>query len=108
MAMNKVGVSVSEMQRLLDIKQYRIAWLMAHKIRKAMIDRDAKYSLAGLVEMDESFFGPAGKIRGRGTEKKCMVLCTVSLYKEGQGKEHPGFAHMRLVEDASTSTIEDF
>ena len=108
MAMNKVGVSVSEMQRLLDIKQYRTAWLMAHKIRKAMIDRDAKYSLAGLVEMDESFFGSVGKTRGRGTEKKCMVLCAVSLYKDGQGKDHPGFAHMRIVEDGSTSTIEDF
>ena len=54
MAMDKVGVSLAEMQRLLDIKQYRTAWLMAHKIRKAMADRDAGYSLAGLVEMDDS------------------------------------------------------
>ncbi len=68
MAMDKVGVSISEMQRILEISQYRTAWLMAHKVRKAMADRDAMYGLAGLIEMDESFFGPKGSTRGRGSE----------------------------------------
>lgn len=108
MAMDKVGVSISEMQRLLDIKQYRTAWLMAHKIRKAMSDRDAQYSLAGLVEMDDSFFGPKGTKRGRGSERKSTVLCAVSLYRDRGGEEHPGFAHMQVVDNASSSTIEDF
>ncbi len=66
MAMDKVGVSISEMQRILEISQYRTAWLMAHKVRKAMADRDARYGLAGLIEMDESFFGPKGSKKGRG------------------------------------------
>jgi hypothetical protein len=70
LTIDKVGVSIAEMQRLLDISLYRTAWLIAHKIRKAMADRDAGYSLAGLVEMDESFFGPKGKKRGRGSERK--------------------------------------
>lgn len=108
MAMDKVGVSISEMQRLLEIKQYRTAWLMAHKTRKAMSDRDARYSLAGLIEMDDSFFGPTGKKRGRGSERKCTVLCAVSPYRDRLGIEHPGFAHMRIVDNASVSTIEDF
>ena len=108
MAMDKVGVSIAEMQRLLDIKEYRTAWLMAHKIRKAMADRDAQYSLAGLVEMDDSFFGPKGTKRGRGSERKSTVLCAVSLYRDRQGDEHPGFAHMQVVDNASTKTIEDF
>ena len=108
MAMDKVGVSIAEMQRVLDIKQYRTAWLMAHKIRKAMADRDAGYSLAGLVEIDESFFGPKGTKRGRGSERKCTVLCAVSLYRDRQGEEHPGFAHMRVVDNASAGTIENF
>lgn len=108
MAMDKVGVSVAEMQRLLDIGQYRTAWLMAHKIRKAMADRDAGYRLAGLVEMDESFFGPKGTKRGRGSEKKSVVLCAVSLYRDHRGEEHPGFAHMQIVDNASATTIEGF
>jgi len=108
MAMDKVGVSIAEMQRLLDIKQYRTAWLMAHKIRKAMADRDASYNLAGLVEMDESFFGPKGTKRGRGSERKSTVLCAVSLYRDSQGEEHPGFANMQVVDNASADTIENY
>ena len=108
MAMDKGGVSIAEMQRLLDIKQYRTAWLMAHKIRKAMADRDASYNLAGLVEMDESFFGPKGTKRGRGSERKSTVLCAVSLYRDRQGEEHPGFANMQVVDNASAATIENF
>jgi hypothetical protein len=107
-AMDKVGVSIAEMQRLLDIKEYRTAWLMAHKIRKAMADRDAQYSLAGLVEMDDTFFGPKGTKRGRGSERKSTVLCAVSLYRDRQGNERPGFAHMQVVDNASTGIIEDF
>ena len=108
MAMDKVGVSVFEMQRLLGIGCYQTAWLMAHKVRTAMAARDERYSLAGLVEMDESFFGPAGKKQGRGSEHKSVVLCAVSIYCDKKGEEKPGFAHMRIVDNASTETIEDF
>lgn len=108
MAMDKVGVSVFEMQRLLGIGSYETAWLMAHKVRNAMETRDERYSLAGLVEMDESFFGPAGKKQGRGSERKSVVLCAVSIYHNRKGEEKPGFAHMRIVNNASAETIEDF
>jgi len=108
MAMDKVGVSISEMQRLLGIKQYRTAWLMAHKVRKAMADRDSRYRLAGLIEMDDSFFGPRGKKPGRGSERKRVVLCAVSLYRDREGKERAGFAYMRVVEDGSAESAGDF
>jgi len=108
MAMDKVGVSVAEMQRILEIRQYKTAWMMAHKVRKAMGDRDARYQLAGLVELDESFFGPRGEHRGRGSEKKTTVLCAVSLYRDVKGRERPGFARMAVVNDASAQTVEDF
>jgi len=108
MATNKVGTSVAEMRRLLEIKDYKTSWLMAHKVRKAMADRDARYMLAGLVELDDSFFGPAGHTAGRGSEHKSTVLCAVSLYRDTRGKEKPGFAHMRVVEDASAKSIGEF
>jgi transposase-like protein len=108
MATEKVGVSVAQMQRTLDIRDYKTAWLMAHKIRKGMADRDAGYHLAGLVEMDETFFGPRGKTQGRGSESKVTVLCAVSLFQDKDGRQKPGFAHMRVVPDASAQSIEDF
>lgn len=108
MALDKVGVSISEMQRILAIRDYKTAWLMAHKVRKAMADRDAQYGLAGLIELDESFFGPKGSKRGRGSERKSTVLCAVSLYRDRYGEERPGFAHMQVVDNASAKAIEDF
>jgi len=108
MAMDKVGVSIAEMQRILEIRDYKTAWIMAHKVRKAMADRDSKYNLAGLIELDESFFGPKGAKRGRGSERKTTVLCAVSLYQNRNGEEKPGFAHMQVVENAAAETIADF
>jgi len=108
MAMDKMGVSISEMQRVLDIRDYKTPWLMSHNVRKAMADRNAGYSLAGLVEMDDSFFSPKGHKQGRGSERKNTVLCAVSLYHDRQGEEKPGFAHMQVVDNASATTIESF
>ena len=107
MATSKTGVSVAEMQRELEIKDYKTIWTMAHKIRKAMADRDAQYKLAGLVELDESFFGPAseGK-RGRGARDKGLVVVAVSFWIDEKGKERPGFAHAFVIENASAETIE--
>ena len=108
MATSKTGVSIKEMQRELEIKDYKTAWTMAHKVRKAMADRDAKYTLAGLIEIDESFFGPrfSGK-RGRGAEKKEMVIVAVSIWKDKEGTEKPCFAHAFLAKNAKAKTIED-
>ncbi len=37
----KTGVSINEMRRELEIQDYKTAWTMAHKVRKAMAGRDA-------------------------------------------------------------------
>ena len=108
MATSKTGVSIAEMQRELEIKDYKTIWVMAHKIRKGMSDRDAHYRLAGLVEMDESFFGTtvSGK-RGRGAEGKALVIVAVSTWIDRSGKERPGFAHAFVADDATADTIEN-
>lgn len=87
----KSGVSMLGMQRLLEIGSYKTAWLMGHKIRKAMSDRDAMYQLAGLVEMDDAFIGPRKSgAPGRGAKGKAKMLVSV----ESRGKK-AGFAAMR-------------
>jgi transposase-like protein len=89
----KSGISMLSLQRMLEIKSYKTVWTMGHKIRKAMADRDACYQLAGLMEMDDAYFGPSkpGK-RGRGAEGKSKVVVAV----ETRG-EKPRFAKMRSV-----------
>jgi len=108
MATSKTGVSIAEMQRELEIKDYKTIWVMAHKVRKAMSDRDANYKLAGLVEIDESFFGPkrTGK-RGRGAQDKILVIVAISTWTDKSGQEKPGFAHAFVAEEASADTIEN-
>ena len=110
MATSKTGVSIAEMGRQLAIRDYKTIWVMAHKVRQAMEQRDARYPLAGLVELDESFFGPKSleSKRGRGSERKTTMLIAVSLYTNKEGIEKPGFAHAQVVTDASADTVGHF
>lgn len=53
------------------ISAYNTAWTMLYKIRRAMENRDTQYALAGIIELDDAFFGAPteGGKRGRGTER---------------------------------------
>lgn len=106
LSQNKTGYSVLSLQKLLNIKHYRTAWLMAHKIRKALADRDAQYKLGGLIEMDDAYFGErqvSGK-RGRGAEKKAKVIVAVKLDDWG---ENPRFANMSIVEHIDKEQVSE-
>jgi len=107
MATSKTGVSIAEMQRQLEIKDYKTIWAMAHKIRKGIADRDSHYRPAGLVEVDESFVGPSssGEL-GRGAERKSVVIVAVSTWLNSSGKEEPGVADAFVAQDSSADTIK--
>jgi len=80
MSATKKGFSAKEMQRQLGLKRYEPVWAMVHKLRKAMGNRDARYTLEEMIEMDEGYFTVAsseveqskGK-RGRGAAGKANV-----------------------------------
>ena len=57
MGRQKSGISMLALQRMLEINSYKTVWTMGHKIRQALAARDADYKLAGLIEMDETYFG---------------------------------------------------
>jgi len=57
LATSKKGISMLYLQKQLGIGSYRTAWLMAHKIRKAMSERNALYALNGTIEIDEILIG---------------------------------------------------
>lgn len=103
LSQSKNSFSVLALQKLLNINDYRTAWLMAHKIRKALADRDARYKLGGLIEMDDGYFGErdvSGK-RGRGAEKKAKVMVSVKLDEW----ESPLFANMTVVEHINKQEV---
>ncbi|MRJ11723.1 IS1595 family transposase [Ornithobacterium rhinotracheale] len=66
MSATKKGFSAKEIQRQLGLKRYEPVWAMVHKIRKAMGNRDAKYTLEGMIEFDEAYF----TVESSGIEKQ--------------------------------------
>lgn len=84
-ATSKKGVSMLYLQRHLGIKSYRAAWLMGHKIRQAMAQRDELYLLKGKVETDEIHIG-AQQTRENRREfgpNKTPFLISVQEWKSG-------------------------
>jgi len=64
---------------------YPTAWLMHHKVMKAMADREAAHRLCGAVEVDDAYLGAerAGGKPGRGSENKAPAVAAVSLSDKG-------------------------
>ena len=80
MSVTKKGFSAKEIQKQLGLKRYEPVWAMVHKIRKAMGNRDAKYTLEGMIEFDEAYFTVESSeieqkkgIRGKGSVGKQNV-----------------------------------
>ena len=93
MGRQKSGISMLSLQRMLEIKTYKTVWTMGHKIRQALAERDANYKLAGLIEMDDTYFGaPKPGKRGRGAAGKAKVVVAVET-----PTDKPRFAAMRMV-----------
>lgn len=86
LAQDKKGVAALELAKQVGVS-YSTAWLMLHKLRRAMRDRTQAYTLQGLVEVDETYVGgQATGTRGRGAEKKTPVAVAVELNQERKPK----------------------
>ncbi len=91
-AQDKGGTSATRLSKQLGLG-YRTAWTMLHKLRKAMAQRDASYTLTGSIEMDDAYFGgPTAGKRGRGAANKTPVVVMV----ENRG-EHAGFLAIKTL-----------
>jgi len=102
-ASDKRGISAAQISRAFPVS-YPTAWTMLQKIRHAMAQRDARYPLAGIVEVDEAYFGAPtlGKKRGRGTDRTAVL---VSLAVSDDGR--PRFARLQSIANVKRTTIED-
>jgi transposase-like protein len=115
----KKSFSAAELQRQLGHKRYEPIWHLLHKLRAVMGQRDAQYSLSGVLELDEGFFTTEISEdekqkwfkRGRGSQKKSKVLVMAeSTPVEGgttcKGKQRKvGHIKMIIIEDLKSATI---
>ncbi len=76
----KTGLSALALKRQLGVN-YRTAWLLHHKVMQAMQERDAAYTLNGIVQVDDAYLGGerTGGKAGRGSENKVPFVAAVSL-----------------------------
>ena len=94
LAQDKKGIAAIELAKQISVS-YSTAWLMLHKLRRAMRRRDERYVLQGLVEVDETYVGgKAEGTRGRGADKKTVVAVALELRSDGK----PGHVAMRSID----------
>ncbi len=113
----KKGISALEMQRQLGHKRYRTVWSMMHKIRSGMGKRDEKYTLEGIVELDEGYFEIATSNeknlkRGRGSQSKRNVAVMAEStpledLKTGKNSSHFRYAKMKVLYSHKSNEIND-
>ena len=100
---DKRGLSALALAKKLGISYWK-AWTMLQKIRRAMRDRDSAYQLAGVVEIDDAFFGgpkqQGGDKRGRGSSKTTVIV------EASTRNEAIYFAKMTVVDNVDGATIK--
>src|SRR5512144_1563677 len=75
---SKRGISSLELGRRLGVTQ-TTAWMVKHKLKQVMLERDANKRLIGRVEMDDAYLGGqrSGGKRGRGAAGKTPMVASV-------------------------------
>jgi transposase-like protein len=99
------GISAVQLQRQLGIKRYETAWLILHKLRRAMVAPE-RSRLGGPVEVDEFYVGgiEAGRGAGRKSDStKSIVVVAVELRGQGSGRLRLG-----VVPDLSNARLCGF
>jgi len=102
-AAQKNGVSALGLQRVLGLGNYRTAWSLLHKLRRAMI-RPGRDQLGGVVEVDETYWGAEESgVRGRQAVKKALII--VAAQADGKGI---GRIRLRHIPDTDRATLHGF
>jgi transposase-like protein len=98
------GISAVQLQRQLGIGRYETAWMLLHKLRRAMVNPE-RQPLTGEVEVDECFVGgvEAGLRGGRARGEKALVIVGVEVRGSGSGR-----TRMAVIADASAGQLTGF
>jgi transposase-like protein len=106
MTIDKRGVSALLLQRQLGLTCYETAWMMLHKLRRAMVNA-AREPLHGEVEVDDTWIGgeQAGLQGSRQLKDRRAALVVVAVEKRGRAS---GRTRMSIIPDFKSATIKSF
>lgn len=98
------GISAKQLQRQLGLSRYETAWLILHKLRRAMVAPERE-PLKAEVEVDEFFLGgPEEGLRG-GRQHGQKVLVGIAIEVRGAGS---GRVRLQVLADASGPSLGSF
>ncbi|MFG0245755.1 MAG: IS1595 family transposase [Phycisphaerales bacterium JB052] len=109
LATHSNGMSALQLQAKLGLGSYKSAWLLLHKLRRAMVSPDRSL-LSGDVEVDETTIPfrtkdePVAGGQGRSTIGKIVVIGAVELLEGGK----PGRSRLAVVPDYKGATLKNF
>jgi len=106
MTTDKRGLSALLLQRQLGISRHETAWMILHKLRRAMINY-AREPLWGEVELDETWVGgtQAGLRGSRQLKGRKAALVLAAVERRGRGT---GRVRMEVIPDFTAATIRAF
>ncbi len=106
MTTDRRGISALFLQRQLGLRRYETAWMMLHKLRRAMVNM-AHERLHGEVEIDETWIGgsQAGLRGSRQLRGRRAALVLVAVEKRGRTS---GRIRMAVIPDFRTATLNAF
>ena len=100
------GISALLLQRQLGLRRYETAWMLRHKLRRAMVNV-AREPLHGEVEIDDTGVGgPQPGLRGsRQLKGRKAAIVLVTAEKQGRSS---GRIRMAMVSNFKQTTMRDF
>lgn len=100
------GMSALLLQRQLGLRRYETAWMLLHKLRRAMVNA-AREPLYGDVEVDDTWIGgPQAGLRGsRQLKGRRAALVLVAVEKRGTKS---GRVRMAVIPDFKATTLMAF
>jgi transposase-like protein len=108
MATHSNGIAALQLQEQLGLGSYKSAWLLAAKLRRAMV-APGRAPLAGLVEVDETAIplrrkdDPPEGGHGRSHQGKMLAAAGVEVHGGG-----PGRVRLAAIPDASAESLHAF
>ncbi len=102
----KPGISALQLQSQLGLSSFGTAWVMLHKLRRAMVNPD-RTRLSGTVEADETWVGgrQAGLKGGRQRRGRRALEVAVAVERR---EKSLGRLRLEIITDDSSDTLYDF
>jgi len=103
------GISALQLQAKLEIGSYKAAWLLLHKLRRAMVDPE-RDPLEGMIEVDGTSIAyrtnddPVAGGVGRSHGGKLLVVGAVECKDGGR----PGRIRLAVIPDFTARTLKGF